>query len=533
MSKLIDSFPHDTARDPQVEILNFAEKEFLHSDKKFLIIEAGTGVGKSAIGFSIARHLATTTMSNSYFLTTQKILQEQYVDDFSRLGMRSLKSSANYQCTYHKSSSCGESSRQLRNAERGSRFWNNCMMKCPYKNAKSDFIAAHTGVTNFSYFLAETAYSGKLKHRDLLVIDEAHNTELELSRFVEVVVTERFSKHQLKIDMPDLRTQVQAERWVREVYTPKARSHKKHIEKMLEKYHGLKEKAGQFSSFAKQFDLLDKHVCKIDRFLQIYDKENWVCNLVPADGRRGRRLEFKPVDVSPYSDEMLFKHGDKVVLMSATILDKDAFCETLGIDKSNASFISMPSPFPTESRPIVAVPVGKMSSKMIDMTLPKMVEMVRKLLAEHPNEKGIIHCHTYKIANHLKRSLRSNRILVHDSTDRDQILEKHKNSNKPTVLLTPSMTEGVDLKDEYSRFQIICKIPYPYLGDKIVKKRMHKWKWWYSLQTAKSIIQSVGRSVRSEKDFAVTYILDEDWLQFYRRNKSLFPKDFHECYKSL
>lgn len=533
MSKLIDSFPHDAARDPQVKILEFAENEFLHTDKKFLIIEAGTGVGKSAIGFAIARHLATTALSNSYFLTTQKILQQQYVEDFSKLGMKSLKSSSNYQCTFDKSSSCSESSRQLRNAERGSRFWNNCMTRCPYKNAKTDFISASTGVTNFSYFLAETAYAGKLKPRDLLVIDEAHNTELELSRFVEVVVTERFSKHQLKIDMPDLRTQSQAEKWVREIYTPKARSHKKHIEKMLEKYHGLKEKAGQFSSFAKQFDLLDKHVCKIDRFLQIYDKENWVCNLVPSDGRKGRRLEFKPVDVSPYSDDMLFQHGGKVVLMSATILDKDAFCETLGIDKSNALFISVPSPFPIESRPIVAVPVGKMSSKVIDMTLPKMVEMVKKLLAEHRNEKGIIHCHTYKIANHLKRSLRSNRILVHDSTDRDQILEKHKSSSKPTVLLTPSMTEGVDLKDEYSRFQIICKIPYPYLGDKIVKKRMHKWKWWYSLQTAKSIIQSVGRSVRSEKDFAVTYILDEDWLQFYRRNKLLFPKDFHECYKSL
>ena len=88
------------------------------------------------------------------------------------------------------------------------------------------------------------------------------------------------------------------------------------------------------------------------------------------------------------------------------------------------------------------------------------------------------------------------------------------------------MTEGVDLKDDISRFQIICKVPYPYLGDKLVKKRMYKWRWWYPLQTAKSIVQSVGRSVRSAEDHAVTYILDDDWNRFFSKNSHMFPEDF-------
>ena len=94
------------------------------------------------------------------------------------------------------------------------------------------------------------------------------------------------------------------------------------------------------------------------------------------------------------------------------------------------------------------------------------------------------------------------------------------------------MEEGVDLKNELSRFQIICKIPYPYLGDTLVKSRMQKWKWWYSLQTAKTIVQSIGRSVRNVNDYAVTYILDEDWNRFYSRNKSLFPDDFKKSLKN-
>ena len=55
-----------------------------------------------------------------------------------------------------------------------------------------------------------------------------------------------------------------------------------------------------------------------------------------------------------------------------------------------------------------------------------------------------------------------------------------------------------------------------------------KWKWWYPLQTAKTIVQAAGRSVRSNDDHAVTYILDSDWEYFYRRNKIFFPKGFRD-----
>ena len=88
------------------------------------------------------------------------------------------------------------------------------------------------------------------------------------------------------------------------------------------------------------------------------------------------------------------------------------------------------------------------------------------------------------------------------------------------------MSEGVDLKGDLSRFQIVCKVPYPYLGDKLVKKKMNKWKWWYPMQTAKTIVQAVGRSVRSDTDSAVTYILDSDFERFFSMNKSLFPNEF-------
>ena len=172
-----------------------------------------------------------------------------------------------------------------------------------------------------------------------------------------------------------------------------------------------------------------------------------------------------------------------------------------------------------------------MSLKNIDNSLPKLCNAIKEILSQHKNEKGIIHCHSYNIAKYLKENLKDKRILTHDSDNRDRVLWKHENGKQPTVLLTPSMSEGVDLKGDKARFQILCKVPYPYLGDKLVKKRMNKWRWWYPLQTAKTVVQSVGRSIRSMDDHAVTYILDSDWERFYYRNKNMFPKDFRSCLK--
>ncbi|MBM93966.1 MAG: hypothetical protein CMF51_04375 [Legionellales bacterium] len=531
-------FPYSKIRSQQLEAIEFI-LESVKSGSKYIVIEAGTGVGKSAIGLTAARVLSNNPCDDikegAYFLTTQKILQEQYVNDFGGFKgpMKSIKSSSNYTCNFNKKTSCGESLRALKTADKQSRFFKSCAFNCVYKKAKESFINSSEGVTNFPYFLAETQYSGKITPREVLIIDEAHNVDSELSKFIEITISDKFCKSFLGTKIPTNLTQLQYINWVKDTYLDITSRKLSHLEKMMEKYVGLKEKirSGEFASVAKKFEMLDKHVCKVRRFLELYNSENWVMNDLPADNYSSRKLQFKPIDISPYAEEMLYRFGKVVVFMSATILDRDAYAESVGIPKDRLSFISLPSPFPAENRPVIYAGVGKMSSKSIDETLPKIVLAVKQILAEHKNEKGIIHCHSYKVAHYIKKNIRSSRLLIHGSDNRDAVLEKHKKSKKPTVLISPSMTEGVDLKGDLSRFQIICKVPYPYLGDKLVRKKMNKWRWWYPLQTAKTILQSVGRSVRSNDDTAATYILDADFDRFYRNNSSLFPITFKECLK--
>jgi len=305
---------------------------------------------------------------------------------------------------------------------------------------------------------------------------------------------------------------------------------RKRMANMLEQ-QGLKNRLSDFVSLERKWSMIESHHSKLERFLELYNKDNWVMNITKTDVRKGNRFEFKPIDIAPYCEQYLFGKAEKCLLMSATIMNKEAFCRILGIKSEEVDFISIPSPFPIENRPIISSPIAKMGKKDIDHGLPKMAQAVEAIMNEHAEEKGIIHCHSYKIAKYLKENIRSRRILIHDSTNRDKILFKHCNDPRPTVLLSPSMAEGVDLKGDASRFQVLCKIPYPYLGDKLVSKRMNKWKWWYPLQTAKTVVQSVGRSVRSSDDHAVTYILDAGWDYFWSRNKSIFPPDFNRCLK--
>ena len=536
-------FPFPKIRNEQKKAIEFALDAY-ESGKKFVILELGTGVGKSAIGITISRYMEShgsplrdekgDLLTGSYIITTQKILQEQYLRDFGGSEkqsclVRSIKSSTNYQCSFYPDQSCAESRRLLSNLAKqlsGTEFQKQCKNQCQYGLEKQAFIDSPISVTNFSYFLAETMYAGKLEPRSLLVIDEAHNTETELGKFIEVTFSEKFSKDILKCKQPKKLDQQSVYEWITKVYKRSLSKYMKDLEKNLVK---ISSDIEGYGSLSKQYEMLDKHICKVARFLEVYKPDNWVMNVSypsPDSKKAGKKFEFKPIDVSPYSHDVLFKHGGRVLMMSATIVDNDIFCDSLGIDRNEVAYLNIPSPFPVENRPIHFLPVGSMSKKCIDTTLPSMVEVVKMLLEKHSKEKGIIHATNYRVAKYIKENIDSSRVMLHDSTNRDQVLKLHINSEEPTVLLSPSMMEGVDLHDDLSRFQIICKVPFPYLGDLVVQKRMEKNSSWYPYMTAKSVIQSLGRSIRNENDHATSYILDADWNRFFEMNKTLFQADF-------
>ena len=91
MNKLYDLFPFGHIRPAQKNILDKIEP-FLHDEQiRYIVIEAGTGVGKSAIAKTLSAYY-----KKSYLLTSTKSLQEQYKNEFYNESVKVVKGKSNY-----------------------------------------------------------------------------------------------------------------------------------------------------------------------------------------------------------------------------------------------------------------------------------------------------------------------------------------------------------------------------------------------------------------------------------------------------
>ena len=92
------------------------------------------------------------------------------------------------------------------------------------------------------------------------------------------------------------------------------------------------------------------------------------------------------------------------------------------------------------------------------------------------------------------------------------------------------MYEGIDLSGDLSRFQVMVKAPFPSLGDKRIKFIADTHSEMYSIMTIMKIVQGAGRSVRSEDDYAVTYILDKNAERLFGSKENLWKDEFNLRY---
>jgi ATP-dependent DNA helicase DinG len=107
---------------------------------------------------------------------------------------------------------------------------------------------------------------------------------------------------------------------------------------------------------------------------------------------------------------------------------------------------------------------------------------------KHKEHKGIIHTTSYEQLNFIRENVsKDNRrrlLETNPEVQRDEIISEHINATKPTVLISPSLQLGLDLKDDLSRFQVITKVPYPSLGDRWINEKRKRNEQWYKWQTA-------------------------------------------------
>jgi Rad3-related DNA helicase len=265
---------------------------------------------------------------------------------------------------------------------------------------------------------------------------------------------------------------------------------------------------------------------------ELEENRVWVVNILEKGyiNYKGKGRQFKPIRIDKFLQRLVWSQTNKVILSSATIPFRSnikRWLMRIGLGNKKYSFHSVPMTFLAKNRPIVTSTIGgKMTNKEEDKHWKSNIDTIKEIIIRHEHQKGVIHTHSYNRARKIAHDLRNFDIFLHDKKEIDgDVIDEWVNSRK-NILISPAITEGVDLKDDLCRYQIMLKVPYPSIADSRVKYLLNKknqWNWYYN-ETAKDIIQMYGRAVRNLEDYAYFYIIDGSFKDIKRRVK--FPEWF-------
>lgn len=568
ISKIDEYFVKNTYREGQREAIEYALNAF-NEGKRIVIIEAPTGSGKTAIGMTVGKFF-----KNNYYITSSKQLQDQIMDEFKD-SVVDLKGRNAYPCTFYERNQdklakimpIDELKEALENTPDCSKGFcktsrskpfkvkaaaSNCKLcfttggpspfespkgdlarlsgtqmysMCPYYERVFETLSARTAVMNFSSFLYQTSMSRRFKEpRELTVIDECHNTESQLMDMISMTISDKHLLHH-GLTLPKFESPREYADWFAE----------KEVEQLWLKDLGEARSKEDF----KKEELYTDLITKMQKFIDEMRKEDteWIVQFGDEEDNKKVvvTVTFKPVFVSKFVYPLLFQYSNYVLMMSATVLDVNVLCNSLGIDKNEVATYRMKNRFPVENRPIYLKTVGKFTggkSKMVEWA-PKLLKAVEEIFEKYSDKKGIIHTHNFAIHDYIMDNIKpkfKSRLLSQKAySTKQQMLEVHREA-KNTVIIAPAMHEGVDLNGDLSRFQIICKVPYANCFDDLqLKRRVELDRRFYIWSTAIKLCQSYGRSIRSEVDWADTYILDESIHRFLIDADKMIPRWFKEA----
>lgn len=551
--EILGFFPKPWTPRPQQIIAIKKINAAFRAGKRVVALEMPVGGGKSLVCMTFAN--AAKALGGTHFITCQKILQRQYEHDFPVPAMEILMGRSNYGCTHPDAKPdtdaahgvCREKGRGILGVcvdedaagpdplgGEGRSVLQRavalelpaCANLCPYWKKLQEVHDHPIALFNFSSFLFQQRI-GRFGERNLMVIDEAHLIEQNLMGFVSLELTEwALSIINIRITR-DITSKEQFSEWLAETDILRL------IDAALDTAENDAEDVPEDLSQAEA-DALRELQMKLSNFMAYLDKTEWILETVEYKGRRGpeRKIVARPLYAKDFAEDLLFRHAERVLVMSGTILDARIWGENIGFKPGEVELIQTPCDFPVENRPIFLTYAGNCARRTLDETKPKLARAVKGIMHAHRGQRGLIHTQSHDLANFLRSEVNDPRFLFADAFDGDkeEMLQAHA-EREDSVLVSPGMKEGVDLKGALGRFQILLKVPWPSLGDKVVKTRADQDQKWYSWLTALGACQSLGRVVRSKDDWGWSYILDSGFESFLSHNGQMIPDWIKEAFR--
>jgi ATP-dependent DNA helicase DinG len=485
-----------TARPEQERLYNETVRLFEEQNKKVVMVDAPTGLGKSAIARALLEKYNTGLV-----VTASKHLQRQYSRDFP--DMVELVGRGNFQCVL-KRVSCDRGYYEKAPNKPPKKY----CKACPYQQRVQEALGGRFYSANYSSALW-TARKDEI--RGIIIIDEGHKTENELLANLTVRIEQK-AWEALDVDEPDSDDLEDLKEWVED-----------YADALEDRGWGHYEPAE-----------CDRMVSSIRNMLSTWNYLRWV-GQASLESMYKNFVEFKPLKLNRYETMRLLGKGERALILSATILNPQEMARNLGLKDDEWAYLRSNKAFPARTRPVVftdgAPPITRGT---MEEGLDWLTSSIEQIMEEHDNDKGLVHTCSTKIAKHLKENLPDpdQRLLLAYGKGKDVAFRKHMvEKDSPTILVSPSMTEGVDLRGDLARFIIIAKCPFMSLGDKQVFERSKFDREWYTMHTVRQIIQACGRGSRSEDDYCITYILDKKVNDVLHEHEENVPEWFWDAYE--
>ena len=529
-TRIVEEFPAPSFRGAQEAALRDIRAAF-EAGNEVVLVRAPTGSGKSLLARAIAGcarrdgEAAPSLPTGAYYTTPQvsqldDVAGEELLEDLSV-----IRGKSNYTCILP-----GETSTPVDRAPCARERGFDCPVKhrCPYFSDRAIASNRSIAAMTLAYFM-QTAGSEVFGARDVVVVDEAHG----LAEWAEMYATIELSPSTVPVwgshRPPEIEGIADVEPYAERLLDACSRRQKE-----------LRGRVELTEDEAAERDRLAELIRDLGWFLEdLRDEASptvWVADQSDrgtGEDPRGGAVSIKPLDPARYLHHTVWDRGERFALLSATILDKEAFCRGAGLDPETVALVDVPHTFPVENRPLYDVTQGKMTYEHRDETLPKVARTIVRLMAAHDDEKGLIHAHSYAIADRLRELLSefgvAGRVRGHDRDDRDAALSGWKRSDDPDVFVAVKMEEALDLVDDLCRWQVLCKAPYPNTNDSRVARRLEDGQWgWYYRTALRTVIQACGRVVRAPDDYGATYLADSSLLDLFERARSDMPPWFED-----
>ena len=523
-------------RNTQIKLINKINLA-INEGYKNIILEAGTGIGKSAIATTLAN-----MYDDSYILTMTKQLQKQYLDDFGEM-LVEIKGKGNYKCNYK--GNCDFCIRAEYNIAR----CGDCDYLIAFRKAKK----SKNVITNYDFMYRVGVDNQMLDPRQLLILDEAHNLERKMLMLSSHLLNREYISTKFGIDIFEAlmkgeksynHIKSESDYWI-DVCKKLMKACGENIEKIGGKGKEVQVTLDEFESNPSKYssiDYIEKQILESDlkEFNSIrlgLESKDLIIDVPDFKSIKKNKMdisaEFKPYSVSDATQNLL-SFGETRIFLTGTLGDMKKFCQWNNINPDNTYYIYEKSPFDVSNRPIYRDFVGNMSGSRRNVPNWKnkrAISKIKQLIGKYPNQKGVIHTSSNEQAFWIMDNLKEYNLLFVGGESRNEVLKEFNESKDDAILIGASIKDGVDLKGDLCRFQIVFKVPYPQLNEQ-VKYRKSLDPSWYYYQAVMAIMQAYGRGIRDKDDYCDMYIIDSNFKKLFDYNYNFFNEYFTEALKN-